>query len=231
MRILKRVPTTAALRAASDHIDHTQQPDPANAEFTGWYRDNLSDGRSVPSIDVDVMTGLLSTVPDDPAGQAWRNTAEECLRRTIADIPRPYDDALLDSDTEQAACVALDQYAETLRERSPLLEVVADQLEDMIPTSHQPFPLGDATAHLARLTDLGLDVHREPHCDKHDDCRDVSPVIVSWDDLEALVPGVRTHISDLLAAVYTGLPADLGPDDATDRFPPDYDRDRRPNSQ
>lgn len=212
MNIIKHVPLSPALRAAAEKVAHTQSPDPTNREFSEWFNTSRLDlnGRSIlgcVSVPLQVALTALDDVPATPAGIAWCDAVRTCITRTEADRVRPFDEVVFDTDDERAALAEQVAYADTLREASPLLEEVADVVEDLAPSGI--ITVGDLLTQRARVGDEGLNLRRpgENWCDKHEDYCYGShePRLARWEHLEAIAPGVEATIRGFIVALDAGL--------------------------
>jgi hypothetical protein len=219
MKIIRHVPLGPALMAAGAVIDKSNGPDLINEAFIDWYNEPRINGRNVlhyPGLPADTVSDLLPTVPETPAGLAWKESAQACLTLTLADVNRTFDRITFDTEEEQAAAAAIDEFAETLRDASPMLDTVAGVVEDQCPMLSE-FDIDDVHEARKRITDAGIVVGSDGYCDKHDDnCYGDHRTVAKWEHIEAIVPGARETLTGLLATFDAFLP-EMVPGDGKSR--------------
>lgn len=239
MKILKRVPLGEGITAVVDVVDHTQSPDPVNEAFSMWFAadrdwnatptlvadDTNRSARSgvlhCPSLTVDRVQALLGEVPmDTPAGRAWHAQISQNLALTLADAARSYDEVILDTTDEIEAAEALSAFAEALAEISPMLIPVADEIIHFAPVrgwfdDQYRFDLGDMLNIWSRITDDGIVIGNDGHCDKHEEtCYGDDRQVARWAHIDTIAPGTETTIRTLVDRMRTNLPT-LGDPDET----------------
>lgn len=213
MHLTRYVPLEGALMAAGKAMDALPEGDEV---FRDWFNtQRASRGRVIdyPALFVAEVEALLPTVPDTPAGRAWKEVVDKSLATTLASAPRSYDLLTFDTDEELAAIDALYAFAESLREISPMLDEVAYAIEMLAPTG--PTSLGDLRAEQTRLQDDALVVGSlESSCEKHSECIDGHVQrTIRWDHIDAVTVGgrrgaTRTEVERLLAPLLAAIPAE-----------------------
>lgn len=239
MNILKHVPLGEGIIAVVEVVDHTQSPDPVNESFSTWFaadrdwnatptrvaddtnRFNQSGVLHSPSLTVDRVQALLNEVPmDTPAGRAWHAQISQNVALTLADTARSYDEVILDTTDEIEAAEALSAFAETLAGISPMLIPVADEITHFAPVrgwldDQYRFDLGDMLDLWARITDDGIVIGNDGHCDKHEEtCYGDDRQVARWAHIDAIAPGTETMIRTLVDRMRINLPT-LGTPDET----------------
>lgn len=211
MNLTRYVPLDGALMAAGKAMDTLPEGDEA---FREWFNTQpVRHGQIIdyPALHVSEVEDVLATVPDTPAGRAWREVVEESLATTLASAPRPYDLLTFDTPEELAAIAALDAFAESLREISPMLDEVADAVEMFAETG--PTSLSDLRAERSRIGIDGFVVGSlESSCGKHQECLDAHERrTVRWEHIDAVAFGGRAHamqteLSRLLVPLNDAIP-------------------------
>lgn len=239
MKILKHVPLGEGIIAVVEVVDHKQDPDPVNEAFSAWYaadrdwnatptivaddsnRFTHSGVLHCPSLTVDRVQALLNEVPlDTPAGRAWHAQISQNLALTLADTARIYDEVILDTDDEIEAAEALSTFAEALAAISPMLIPVADEIIHFAPTrgwldNQYRFDLGDMLDTWARITDDGIVIGNDGHCDKHEEsCYGDDRQVARWAHIDAIAPGAEATIRTLMDRMRANLPALGAPDES-----------------
>lgn len=192
MELTRYVKIDGALMAAGKAMDALPEGD---EEFRTWFNTQpVRHGRVIdhPALTIAEVNDLLPSVPDTPAGRAWKQVVEAALATTLASKPRPYDLLTFTAPEELAAIAAIDAFVEGLRETSPMLDEVADAIEMLAPTG--PVALGDLRAERTRLRDDVLVVGPlESSCEKHQECIDGHDLrTVRWEHIDAVACGDRT---------------------------------------
>lgn len=204
MHLTRYVPLEGALMAAGKAMDALPEGDEV---FRDWFNtQRASRGRVIdyPALTVAEVEDLLPTVPDTPAGRAWKEVVETSLATTRATAPRSYDLITFDTPEELAAIAALDEFAESLRDISPMLDEVADAIEMLADAG--PTALGDLRTERTRLGEDVLVVGAlESACEKHEECIEGHTLrTVRWDHIDAVAcagrtGATRTELDRLLA--------------------------------
>lgn len=221
MRLHRLVPITPAMMAVGDAMDTDDQAVINDSVFKDWWHDpTVGTGHDYVlnrvSVSTDEARDLIDTCPDTPAGGVWKAAVEASLALTLADDYRPFDQGVWE-EHEQIAIKALDALAEEMRETSPLLEDVADVVQDQAPAG--VFGLGDVLAPRNSITMTGIVLGRAYYCDKHDGtCHAETRPLAKWEHLEAMVPGMQTRLRELLIPLDASLPALAEDDNAAARY-------------
>lgn len=204
MHLTRYVPLEGALMAAGKAMDALPEGD---EEFRDWFNTrSVRRGKVIdyPALFIDEVEEVLPTVPDTPAGRAWKQVVEKSLATTLASKPRSYDLATFDTSEELAAIAAIDAFAESLRETSPMLDEVAYAIEMLSLVG--PTALRDLRTERTRLRDEVLVVGSlESSCEKHQECIDGHTLrTVRWQHIDAVAfdgrtGSTRTELERLLA--------------------------------
>lgn len=219
MNLTRYVPLEGALMAAGKAMDEQTKDGPCEdwTTFRDWFNDYRPSGKhhgviDYPALTIEEVEDLLPSVPDTIAGRAWKQVVEKSLAKTKRVTPRSYDLATFDTPAELAIISEIDEFAEELRETSPLLDEVADTISGFAYIG--PTALGDIREERTRIRNDEFvvgDLHSS--CEKHEECIEGHVLrTVKWAHIDAVAfpdqPGLaRDTVVRLLTALDAHLPA------------------------
>lgn len=231
MKIIRHVPTEAALMATSLEHHDADQPfyDWLNQSTLTLHGRTILDHASLPASEIPaILDSLNVAAPNSPAATAWATALRASADLTTHDRVRPYDDGIYDIPSEQTARDNVLAYATTLRKTTPLLDTIADTIAaQAMASGDRPFNLGDLAAARALITDDGINLasqdpdENDGWCDKHQEqCYAAHDTRnATWAHLEALHPGIQTDVTSLLTALDWNLPLLATNDNGAARMP------------
>jgi hypothetical protein len=209
VKITKNVPTEPGLNAAHDAFEQHGVD-----EFRDWAEDRgLFDDTTIR---VTALAKMLPGIPDTPMGRAWKDAMTQALALTTKDSYRSYDDVDL-SEQEIAVLALLDDLASMIAATSPLLAPVAAAIRRHASRASYR-ALGDLIEKRAEVDERGIMIARWNQDDP-------SPVIASWEHIEAISEGVRFPLVRLLDSLRAGMPTvEVEDDPGASRTPVTYAR-------
>ena len=166
--------------------------------FAQFWRTHLSPLRYIAAPDVAEVAERIP--PDDPAGAAYRDGLLEAQALSDGDTWRTFD---LVRGWDPYRADLLDELADRLEERSPLLTEVADLARSVAPVD--PVTFGDVAQIRSRVTDDVLGIG--PLTDRDGAMLDPAG-LVPWADNELLLPGTRENLTDLIDGLFAAVPTD-----------------------